>query len=68
MKVRAVNPGIVKWNHDGTTFAYTVQYHNGSRAVETASDFVHPSAAAAKQAMREHVAFLRRKHGLDLPH
>lgn len=61
MKVTQVNHGIVLWNADGTRFAFTVRYYAGSRTWEEASGFTHPSADAAKQAMREKVAQERKK-------
>ncbi len=62
MKVTHVNPGIVKWNEDGTKFAYTLRYY-GNGTWETSSGFEYDSAAAAKQAMREKVAHERKRHG-----
>lgn len=62
MKVTQVNPGIVIWNEDGTRFAFTVRYYAGGRTWEEASGFLHPSASAAKQAMREKVAHERKRY------
>jgi predicted Rdx family selenoprotein len=66
MKVLDVNPGVVRWNDDGTRFAYTLRYYGVGTTWETRSDFDFPSANAAKQAMREKVAHERKRHGVNL--
>lgn len=61
MKILAVVPGHVKIAERGWKYTITQMVENKGY-LHVPSDTSYPTASAAKQAMRERVAFLRKKH------
>lgn len=62
MKVRSIRPGSVLPDGMKDTWSFSIVY-NGNHVEASRESF--KSASAAKQAMREHVYWLRKKHGLE---
>lgn len=63
-KVRAVEPGSVIPEISGFSYTVILQRENGRQTVSSAGPMggVYPLASTAKQAMRDEVFRLRRKH------
>lgn len=66
MKIYSINPGSVCMGENGRWgFNYNQHDQYGRTVVKSKDDF--PTASAAKQAMRERIAVLRRQNGLYKP-
>jgi hypothetical protein len=66
MKVKAINPGrVYPPIQSKNTWTYSIEYVYPTGAHIVSAGINYPSANAAKQAMREEVSRLRRKHGVN---
>ena len=63
MKVRRLEPGVVGFDKEKNAFYFTINYDG--YPVRTYPARECRGAGDAKQAMREKVAYERRRHGLE---